>query len=72
MEKNLKYYLFRFLDEVEDSSLAQFSEWFLISKRGQYIGYKLFQFYSNDLRNFLDLDIEIYKFKLLEFYNSII
>ncbi|MEO0143718.1 MAG: hypothetical protein ABIL49_03945 [candidate division WOR-3 bacterium] len=66
LEKNLKYYSFKFLTEIEDSSFVQFQEWFLISRRGQYIGYKLFE-YAN-LKSFLNLNIEIYKLKFYEFY----
>ncbi len=70
-EKNLKYYLFRFLKEIDDSSLGQFFDWFIISKRGQYLGYKFFEFQSNNFKNFLNVNFEIYKFKLLQFYENI-
>lgn len=65
MEMNLAYYTRRFISEIRDSSMGQFLNWFIVSRRGQYIGYKVFEFFGTKLIN---IDLEIFEFKVLEFY----
>jgi len=71
LNENLRYYTKKFLDEIDNNSFGEFSEWFLISRRGQYIAYEFFEFSNNNLKEFIKLDIEVYRFKFLEFYFSL-
>jgi len=71
LKKQLKYYSFRFLIELNDESFGQFSDWFLISRRGQYVGYEFFQFLKNEFKKSINLNLELYRIKFLEFYESI-
>ncbi|MCS7245613.1 MAG: hypothetical protein RMJ38_05750 [candidate division WOR-3 bacterium] len=65
IEMNLVYYLKKFISEIRDSSLGQFLNWFVVSRRGQYIGYKVFEFFGTKL---VSISLEIFEFKVLEFY----
>ncbi len=64
LERNLRNYSLRFLSEIEDSSFIQFHEWFITSRKGQYLGYKLFQ--NSDLKTTLKLSKKSFKLKFYE------